>query len=90
MDSLRECLAEYYQKFQQIKGGPKTANLRATAEATYITVGLFVILPTLRSRAIRLLQVAFSFLAADVRRYADQRRGGPSESSAAKKARDPR
>lgn len=31
---------------------------RAMAQLTYITVGLFVILPTLRSRAIRLLQVS--------------------------------
>jgi hypothetical protein len=54
-------------QFREIPCGAKTANRRATAEATYITVGLFVILPTLRSRAIRLLQVTVCVPIANMR-----------------------
>lgn len=58
MATLRQEVAKYYQEFLQLPSD--TANrvrAKARAQLTYIAVAMFVAIPTLRSKAIRLLKI---------------------------------
>lgn len=61
METLRELLAEFYEEFLKLRpkarATDKDRRKAAQAEGMYIALGMFVVIPTLRSRAIRLLQI---------------------------------